>query len=366
MDTSDSNITFDARGWCDYCNNFHRNILPNWHPDEIGARQLERDAEAMQRAGRGRDHDCVIGISGGVDSSYVTYLAKEKLGLRPLLLHVDAGWNSQQAVNNIEKLVDGLGLDLHTEVVDWAEMRDLQLAFFKAQVPHLDTPQDHAFFAGLYNFAAKHGVKYILTGANYSTECVREPLEWHYHASDLRQLKDIHRRFGTRPLRTFPTADILTFKVYYRFLKGVRVLKPLNNVRYIKEEAMQLLVDRFGWQRYAHKHYESRFTRFYEGYWLPRKFGYDKRRAHFSSLILTKQMTRDEALQKISQPAYDDETIAHDFEYVATKLDISVETLRELMNGPNKTYRDYKHSMAVINIGTQALRLAGVQRAIIR
>ncbi len=366
MDTSDSNITFDARGWCDYCNNFHRNILPNWHPDETGARQLERDAEAMKRAGRSRDHDCVIGISGGVDSSYVTYLAKEQLGLRPLLLHVDAGWNSQQAVNNIEKLVDGLGLDLHTEVVDWPEMRDLQLAFFKAQVPHLDTPQDHAFFAGLYNFAAKHGVKYILTGANYSTECVREPLEWHYHASDLRQLKDIHRRFGTRPLRTFPTADILTFKVYYRFVKGVRVLKPLNNVPYIKEEAMQLLVDRFGWQRYAHKHYESRFTRFYEGYWLPRKFGYDKRRAHFSSLILTGQMTRDEALEKISQPAYDDETIAHDFEYVATKLDISVDALRELMNGPNKTYRDYKHSMAVINAGTHVLRLAGVQRAIIR
>jgi N-acetyl sugar amidotransferase len=366
MDTTDSNITFDARGWCDYCNNFHRNILPNWHPDEIGARQLEQDAEAIRRAGRGRDHDCVIGLSGGVDSSYVVYLAKEKLGLRPLLLHVDAGWNSQQAVNNIEKLVDGLGLDLHTEVVDWLEMRDLQLAFFKAQVPHLDTPQDHAFFAGLYNFAAKHGIRYILTGANYSTECVREPLEWHYHASDLRQLKDIHRRFGTRPLKSFPTADILTFKVYYRFVKGLRVVKPLNNVRYIKEEAMQLLVDRFGWQRYAHKHYESRFTRFYEGYWLPRKFGYDKRRAHFSSLILTGQMTRDEALQKISLPAYDDETIAHDFEYVATKLDISVDELRALMDAPNRSYRDYKHSMPVINAGTHLLRMVGVQKAIIR
>ena len=366
MDTTDSNITFDDRGWCDYCNNFHQNILPNWHPDETGARELEREVEAIKRQGHGKDHDCVIGISGGVDSSYVVYLAKEKLGLRPLLLHVDAGWNSQQAVNNIERLVDGLDLDLHTEVVDWLEMRDLQLAFFKAQVPHLDTPQDHVFFAGLYNFAARHDVRYILTGANYSTECVREPLEWHYHASDLRQLKDIHRRFGTRPLKTFPTADILTFKVYYRFVKGIRVVKPLNNVRYIKEEAMQFLVDRFGWQRYAHKHYESRFTRFYEGYWLPTKFGYDKRRAHFSSLVLTNQMTRDEALEKISQPAYDDETIAHDFEYVATKLDITVDELRAFMNGPNKTYRDYKHSMPVINLGTHALRLLGVQRAIIR
>ena len=366
MDTSDSNITFDARGWCDYCNNYYQNIRPNWHPDEIGARELDKQVEEIKRAGKGRDYDCVIGLSGGVDSSYVTYLAKEKLGLRPLLLHVDAGWNSQQAVNNIEKLIDGLGLDLHTEVVDWLEMRDLQLAFFKAQVPHLDTPQDHAFFAGLYNFAAKHGVKYILTGANYSTECVREPLEWHYHASDLRQLKDIHRRFGTRPLKTFPLADIFTYKLYYRYLKGVRVVKPLNYVPFIKEEAMQMLVDRFGWQRYAHKHYESRFTRFYEGYWLPTKFGYDKRRAHFSSLILTGQMTRAEALQKIAQPAYDEETIAHDFEYVATKLDIGVDALRALMRGPNRSYRDYRNSMPMINAGTQVLRLLGVQKAIIR
>ena len=366
MDTSDSNITFDSRGWCDYCNNYHRNIRPNWHPDDIGARELAGTIAAIKRAGRGRDFDCVIGLSGGVDSSYVTYLAKEQFGLRPLLLHVDAGWNTQQAVNNIEALVDGLGLDLHTEVVDWLEMRDLQLAFFKAQVPHLDTPQDHAFFAGLYNFAAKHRVKYILTGANYSTECVREPLEWHYHASDLRQLKDIHRRFGSKPLKTFPTADIFTYKLYYRFLKGVRVVKPLNCVPFIKEDAMQLLVDKFGWQRYAHKHYESRFTRFYEGFWLPTKFGYDKRRAHFSSLILTGQMTREDALQKIAQRAYDDDTIAHDFEYIATKLDITVDALREMLGGPGKTYRDYANSMPLINAGTWVLRQLGVQRAIIR
>jgi tRNA(Ile)-lysidine synthase TilS/MesJ len=296
----------------------------------------------------------------------VTYLAKVKLGLRPLLLHVDTGWNSQEAVNNVEKLVDGLGLDLHREVVNWHEMKDLELAFFKAQVPHLDTPQDHAIFAALYNLAAQRGFKYVITGANYSTECVREPLEWHYHALDLRQLRDIHRRFGSGSLTTFPTADIFTYKLYYRFVKGVRVIKPLNHVPYVKEEAMKELSERLGWQRYWHKHFESRFTRFYEGYWLPTKFGYDKRRAHFSSLILTKQMTRDEALTRIARHAYDEETIEQDFEYVATKLDLEVSELRDLMNGQNRSYRDYRNNAALINAGTHVLRALGLQKTVIR
>lgn len=366
MDTSDSAIRFDARGWCDYCLNFHANILPNWHTDERGESGLSRIVEKIRRAGRKRDHDCLVGISGGIDSSYMTFLAKEQFGLRPLLFHVDAGWNSQQAVNNIEKIVDGLGLDLHTEVVNWPEMKDLQLSFFKAQVANLDIPQDHVFGAALYNFAAKHGFKYILNGGNYSTECVREPLEWAYHASDLIHLKDIHRRFGTIPLKSLPMADILTYKIYYRYCRGVHVVRPLNYVPYVAEAAMQLLVSRFGWQRYSHKHYESRFTRFFEGYWQPNKFGFDKRRAHFSSLILTKQMTRQEALDRIAKPAHDEATIAQDFEYVATKLDISAAELKELKAGPNKSYRDYRNAMPVIQLGTAIMRAVGIQRAIIR
>lgn len=366
MDTSDSGIVFDENGHCDYCNNFYNNILPHWHPDEVSYTELMRIADKIRKEGQNKQYDCLIGLSGGVDSSYVAYLAKEKMGLRPLLFHVDAGWNTQEAVNNIEKLCDALQLDLHTEVVNWLEMRDLQLAFFKAQVPHLDTPQDHAFFAALYNFAAKNKFKYILTGANYSTECVREPLEWHYHASDLTQLKDIHKKFGQRKLKTFPLCDILTYKVFYRYFKGITVVKPLNYVPYYKEQAMNELSEKFGWQKYAHKHYESRFTRFYEGYWLKEKFGYDKRRAHFSSLILTGQMTRDEALKKINEHPYSPEMAEQDMEFIANKLDISIDELKSIMKGPNKSYKDYKNKMWIFNIGTKILRMFGIQRAIIR
>lgn len=366
MDTSDRGISFDAAGVCDHCRNFYQNILPNWHTDERGWQALQKIANKIRRAGAGQDHDCLIGISGGVDSSYLTYLAKEKLGLRPLVFHVDAGWNSLAAVNNIERLVDSLGLDLYTHVVDWPEMRDLQVAFFRAQVPHIDTPQDHAFFAALYNFAMKHRFKYILTGANYSTECIRNPLEWHYHATDLVHLKDIHARFGMRPLVKFPLTDIFTYKIFYPLLRGLRVVHPLNYVPYVKQAAMQLLSERFGWQTYEHKHYESRFTRFYEGYWQPRKFGIDKRRRDFSSLILTKQMTREEALERIAKPAYDPETIAQDFEYVATKLDLSVAELQAIMDGPTRNYADYRNNARLIELGTRTLQLFGLEKRAIR
>jgi N-acetyl sugar amidotransferase len=364
LDTSVSNITFDDRGWCDYCLNYYERILPNWHPDEYGAEYLAKIIEKIKHDGKGRSHDCLIGISGGADSSYVTYLAKEKFGLRPLILHTDAGWNSQEAVNNIETLIDSLGLDLHTEVINWLEMKDLHVAFLKAQVPHQDIPQDHAFFGALYKFAATNGFKYIITGANYSTECIREPLEWKYHAMDLRQLKDIHGRFGQRPLKTFPTIDIFKYKIYYRYIKNIRVVKPLNYIPYFKSEAMKLLKDRFGWQEYPHKHYESRFTRFYEGYWLPRKFNYDVRRFHFSSLIVTKQMTRKEALYRISQPAYEEHMMAQDFDYVAKKLDLTTQEFKELMEGDNKSYRDYNSNVRMIRFATYILRMFGKEHVL--
>jgi len=360
MNTTDTNITFDANGVCDHCRCYYKKILPNWHTDEKGKQTLEKIIARIKKAGYGKDFDCIIGLSGGIDSSYLTYVAKEKLGLRPLVFHVDAGWNSQEAVNNIEKLVDKLGLDLYTEVIDWEEMRDLQLAYFKSGVPHIDTPQDHAFFAMMYKFAEQYKVKYILTGANYSTECIRNPIEWMYYQSDSIQLRDIHKWYGTRPLINFPTTSILRHKVYLRYIKGIQVVTPLNFLPYRKAEAIQLLANNFGWQSYPQKHFESRFTKFYEGYWLFKKFGYDTRRVKYSSLILTGQRTRNEALEKLSHPPYDEETIAHECEYVATKLGISMEELQGYLNGPNKSYKDYKSQQNIYLVGAKLMRFFGL------
>lgn len=366
MDTTDLKNTFDKHGVCRHCRNFYTNIRPHWHSDEKGWIEIQKIAEKIKIEGAKKDYDCILGMSGGLDSSYLTYIAKEKLGLRPLVFHVDAGWNSQTAVNNIEKLIDGLGLDLFTEVINWNEMRDLQLAFFKSGVAHLDTPQDHAFYATMYNFAAKYKIKYILNGGNYSTECVDNPLEWHYHASDLVQLKDIHNRFGQIPLKTFPMCNILTYKIFFRFFKGINVLRLLNYVPYKQKEAQALLERKFGWQKYPHKHYESRFTKFYEGYWKPKKFGIDMRKVQFSSLILTGQMKRAEAIERLSKPAWNDETIADEFEYIATKLGISVEELQSYMDAPNKSYSDYKNQNWIIELGTRIMIALGMTRSLPR
>lgn len=362
MDTTDSKITFDENGVCDHCTTFYENIAPHWDPENGNLAKAQKMADAIIKEGKGKEFDCIIGMSGGIDSSYLVYLAKEKLGLRPLVFHVDAGWNSQQAVHNIEQIVDRLELDLYTEVIDWEEMKDLQLSFFKSGVSHTDTPQDHAFFATMYKFASKHNIKHILTGGNYSTECIRNPLEWMYFQSDSTQIKDIQKKFGTKKLKKFPLTNILWHKIYLPYIKGIKLYRPLDYLKYDKEEATQFLVDNLGYQRYSQKHFESRFTRFYESYWLAEKFGYDTRKVQYSSLIVTGQMTRDEALDKLKHPAYDPETIDEDFNYIANKLDITKEELRQYFDAPNKTYKDYKNQQWIYEIGAKAMRLVGLEK----
>lgn len=367
MDTSDPNISFDDEGLCDYCRNYDIEIKPNWHTDAQGAAELAALSERIKAQGKGKDFDCIIGLSGGLDSSYAAYVAKEKMGLRPLLFHVDAGWNTDQAVGNIEKLVDGLGLDLYTEVINWEEMKDLQVAFLRSQIPDQDLPQDGAFFSALYKFARKHKIKHVITGSNYSTECCREPEEWGgYPGIDKTLFLDIHSRFGKRPLGTFPLVDIFVYKILYQRLFGMEIVKPLNLVPYIKKDAESELERRFGWQKFQHKHHESRFTRFYEDYWMPRKFGFHKRRAHFSSLIMTGQMTRNEALVRISRPEMDEHFLAQEFEYVANKLDLTVDELQEIFEGENKTYRDYKNKRWAIGVGANVMRRLGLERRLFR
>jgi N-acetyl sugar amidotransferase len=367
MDTSDPNIAFDDRGWCDYCNNFHSTIKPGWNTGQEGALALKLIADKIRKEGQGRNYDCIIGLSGGLDSSYVAYVVKEKMGLRPLLFHVDAGWNTDQAVGNIEKLVDGLGLDLYTEVINWEEMKDLQVAFLKSQIPDQDLPQDASFFSSLYKFARKHKIKHVITGSNFSTECCREPEEWGgYLGIDKTLFADIHRKFGQRPLNTFPLTDILVYKLFYQKILGMKVHHPLNMVPFVKNDAEDELERLCGWQRFQHKHHESRFTRFYEDYWLPRKFGFHKRRAHFSSLIMTRQMTRDAALVRISQPEMDEHFLQQEFEYVTNKLDFTVEELHEIFEGENKTYRNYKNKRWMIGLSANVLRWLGLEKRFFR
>jgi N-acetyl sugar amidotransferase len=366
MDTSDSRIVFDERGVCDHCNDFHKNVLPNWHTGEKGYTELEGIMQKIKASGKGKDFDCLLGISGGVDSSYMLHLAVKEFGLRPLVFHVDGGWNSELAVHNIQMLIDKLGLDLYTEVINWEEMKDFQLAFFKSGVPHIDVPQDHAFVATLYNFAEKYNIKYILNGGNISTECVRNPMEWLYYGTDMVHLDDIIHRFGTVKMKTYPFSSIFKHKIYLRYIRGVKVIRPLNYMPYVKADALIMLEKEYGWKPYPQKHFESRFTKFYEGYWLPERFGFDTRRVQYSSLILTGQMTREEAIERLKKPAYNPETIEDEFNYIATKLSISPEELRKYFKMEKKFYWDYRNLESVFNFGAKILKALGVERSIKR
>lgn len=366
MDTSDTKIYFDDKGVCDHCNDYIKNIQPQWNPNKESFNDLKNIFHTIKNHKNNNDFNCILGLSGGVDSSYLLHVAVKEFGLRPLVFHVDGGWNSELAVHNIQMLVDKLGLDLYTEVINWEEMKDFQLAFLKAGVPHIDIPQDHAFVATLYNFAEKYNIKYILNGGNISTECVRNPMQFLYYGTDMVHIRDIRRQFSCNPMKTYPFSPVMRHKFYLRYIKGLKVIKPLNYIPYIKSNAIKLLEKEYGWTAYPQKHFESRFTKFYEGYWLPERFGFDTRRVQFSSLILTGQMTREQALEELKKPSYNIETIETEFNYIATKLGITSEELRGYFMMPKKFYWDYENQESLFKMGAKMLKLLGIEKSIKR
>lgn len=354
LDTTDPEITFDQDGICNHYHEFQQTIKPLWNTGPEGRRKLEIAVDEMKKAGKGKEFDCLMGMSGGADSSYMLHLIVKEFGLRPLVFHVDAGWNSEIAVHNINCMIEKLKLDLFTEVINWEEVKEFQLAMFKSGLPNIDLPQDIAFIGVLYQFAAKHGIKYILNGGNISTECISPSLPYFYFA-DKKMVDDVLGQHSTRQLKTYPFTTITYRKVYMPYIRGVKMVKPLNFVPYVKDEAMSALAQEYGWKPYKQKHFESRFTRFYEGYWLPTRFKYDVRRVQFSSMILTGQMSRDEALAKLEYPPYDEDLIKQDFNYVATKLGISSEELKGFHAAQKKYYWDYRNSNKALLLGEKLL-----------
>lgn len=336
MDTTDPNIVFDENGVCNHCHTYDRMVREYVVDGEAGLRQLEKIAEKIRNDGKGKKYDCVIGVSGGVDSTYVAFRVKQ-LGLRPLAVHLDNGWDSELAVKNIEETLKRLGIDLYTEVLDWEEFKDLQVAFLKASTPDSEIPTDHAIGALLSNTAERIGVKYVIIGTNVRTE-THLPSAWSQGHSDWKYIRELHKRFGTRSLKTFPHFDFFT---YYRRMFTKKRIEILNYVGYNKKEALRVLQDELGWRYYGGKHYESIYTRFYQGYILPKKFGYDKRRSHFSSLICSGEITRDQVLEELKVPTYPPSMQEDDREYVVKKLGLTDEEFDEIMQAPNKSYWDY-------------------------
>lgn len=350
MDTSDPEIWFDEKGVCSHCHRFNtiaKPVLDKANSGQ-GLKDLEIILSKIKEKGKNKQYDCLIGISGGVDSTYVAYKVKE-LGLKPLAVHFDSGWNSELAVNNIENIVKKLNIDLYTHVVDWDEMRDLQLAFFKASVANCDIPTDHAFFAVLLKIAAKYGINYIISGSNFATEFIL-PKAWGYSAADLRHLKAIHKCFGSFKLKRYPTLSFVARYFYYPFLKNIKTIELLNYLPYEKKAAKEVISKELEWRDYGGKHYESVFTRFFQAYYLPVKFGFDKRRAHLASLVVSGQTSRDEALAQMTLPADTQERLLIDKEFVAKKLGLSNEQFNEILNLPCKTHKSYSSSEVLFKL----------------
>ncbi len=355
MDTSDPEIKFDEQGNCNHCGSALELAKNIWFPDEKGEKMLERTFETIRHEEKNKEYDCIIGLSGGVDSSYLAYMTVKK-GLRPLVVHVDCGWNSEQATKNVENIVKKLNIELHTFVVDWEEMKDLQRSFFKASLPDQDIPQDHAIFSALYDFADKNKIKYVLNGYNFSTESIN-PSAWGHQAMDFRHINAIQEKFGERKLKKFPHLNFFQRYIYFTLIRRMTIINPLNYIDYRKDAAIEMMQKELDWQYYGGKHYESRFTKFFQSYYLPVKFGYDKRRSHLSSLIVSGQITREEALKIMEQPSYSEKEISFDLEYVAKKLDWSVREFKEIIDQPPHRHQDFATNDRLFTAGAKSKKI---------
>ncbi|PIC85449.1 ExsB family protein [Sporosarcina sp. P20a] len=339
MDTTDPEITFNEEGVCNHCRD--AKILGErvCFPNEIGQKKLEMIIRKVKEAGRGKKYDAIVGLSGGVDSSYLIYKAKE-WGIRLLALHVDGGWNNKIAEENVRAICEYGNVDLEIVKIDWEEMKEMQMAFLRASVPNQDIPQDHAFFSTLYTYAVKNNIEYVLNGSNWETENIL-PKSWGYNSMDGNHVKNIYQKHGRKKLKKYPIMNFYKMKIYYPLIKKMKVIKPLNLLPYHKEEAMKELEENTGWRYYGGKHYESIWTKFFQSYYLPTKFNFDKRKAHLSSLIVSNQITRAQALQELAEPPYDSSRIENEKIEIANKLDISLEELNLLILEKNRNHSEY-------------------------
>ena len=360
MDTSDVEIIFDNQGVCNHCHRYYEELPKRVFTGVVAEKKLADIVKRIQLKGEGRAYDCIIGVSGGVDSTYVAYLTK-KLGIRALAVHFDNGWNSELAVSNIEKVLKKLDIDLYTYVIDWEEFKDLQLSFLKASTPDGEIPTDHAINALLFREASNRGIKYIINGMNFATESMAVKM-WAYGHSDWKYIKAVQRKFGSKSLRKYPYYTFMNL-FYWTFIKRIKVVSILNYIDYNKDEVMKIIEDKLDWVYYGGKHYESVYTRFFQGYILPVKFRIDKRKGHLSDLIRSGQISRLEAITELKKVGYDEEMRMMDTPFVLKKLGLEESEFNKIMNENPKSFLDYPNNYKIIvrfKKFTNVLRLKGL------
>lgn len=366
MDTSDEDIVFDSNGVCMRCNEYKERIEPEWNHGKGHENELQELLSAIKKSGEGKKYDCILGLSGGLDSSYMLHLAVTEWGLRPFVFHIDAGWNLPVAEENIRRLTDKLGVELHVEKMDWDEMREMQLAWFRTGLEMLDAPQDHAFIALIDKYSRQLGVKYILNGYNVCTEVVADPASWERGSGptgDGTYMRDVVKKYCKIPIRHYTYTSGLKHKFINPYIKGIKTVKPLNYVEFTRVSMIDVLSDKYGYEPYGQKHFEDLLTKFLEGWWQPTRFGHDIRRAQLSSLVVTGQITRDEALKILEQPPITEEESRVMFCEIAKKLEISEKELMKYHEMP-KCAEKFKSQENFYNLGIKVYEKLGIERRI--